>query len=161
MNRNSKPGWEIQLEAQTKNLRQQAKMIRPEEHRNMLGRKEKSNPISKTNNVTRGNKPSACERRMTKKISRQDKKYRQNRTFQNNEIKIYLQVRGECTTHTNNWIIKKDLRCPWCNGYRRRYWTRRHEFKSWTDCISHSSNTLGKGMNRIILPQLWVNSRAD
>ena len=27
-----------------------------------------------------------------------------------------------------------------------------HEFKSWTDCISHSTNTLGKGMNPIILP---------
>ena len=24
--------------------------------------------------------------------------------------------------------------------------------KSWTDCISHSTNTLGKGMNPIILP---------
>ena len=23
-------------------------------------------------------------------------------------------------------------RCPWCNGYRRRKWTRRHEFKFWT-----------------------------
>ena len=45
-------------------------------------------------------------------------------------------------------------RCPWCNGYRRRNWIRRHEFKSWmkTDCISHSTNTLGKGMNPIILP---------
>ena len=30
-----------------------------------------------------------------------------------------------------------------------------------TDCISHSTNSLGKGMNPIILPQLWVNSRAD
>ena len=38
------------------------------------------------------------------------------------------------------------------NGYRRRNWTRRHEFKSWTDCISHSTNTLGEGMNPIILP---------
>ena len=27
-----------------------------------------------------------------------------------------------------------------------------HEFKSWTDCISHSTNTFGKGMNPIILP---------
>ena len=31
-----------------------------------------------------------------------------------------------------------------------------HEFKSWTDCISHSTNR--KGMN---LPHLCVNSRAD
>ena len=49
----------------------------------------------------------------------------------------------------NNWEKWRGL---WCNGYRRRNWTRRHEFKSWTDCISHSTNTLGKGMNPIILP---------
>ena len=42
-------------------------------------------------------------------------------------------------------------RCPWCNGYRRRNWTRRHEFESWTECISHCTNTFGKGMNPIIL----------
>ena len=50
-------------------------------------------------------------------------------------------------------IIRQVLwRYPCCNGYRRRNWTRWHEFKSWTDCISHSTNTLGKGMNPIILP---------
>ena len=27
-------------------------------------------------------------------------------------------------------------RCLWCNGYRRRKWTRRHEFKSWTRMIA-------------------------
>ena len=44
-------------------------------------------------------------------------------------------------------------RCPLCIGYRRRKWTRRHEFKSWSrHCISHSTNTLRKGMNQIILP---------
>ena len=48
--------------------------------------------------------------------------------------------------------ILSPRRCQWGNGYRRRKWTRRHEFKSWTDCISHSTNTLGKGMNPIILP---------
>ena len=36
--------------------------------------------------------------------------------------------------------------------YLYRNWIRRHEFKSWTDCISHSPNTFGKGMNSIILP---------
>ena len=34
------------------------------------------------------------------------------------------------------WIIDKIWRCPWCNGYRRRKWTRRHEFKSWTRLIA-------------------------
>ena len=44
-------------------------------------------------------------------------------------------------------------RCPWSNGYRRRKWIRQHEFKSdEINCISHSTNTLGKGMNPIILP---------
>ena len=28
-------------------------------------------------------------------------------------------------------------RCPWCNGYRRRNWTRRHEFKFWTRLIAY------------------------
>ena len=45
-------------------------------------------------------------------------------------------------------------RCPWCNDYRCRKWTQRHEFKSWMRLIAfpHSTNTLGKGMNPIILP---------
>ena len=30
-----------------------------------------------------------------------------------------------------------------------------------TDCISHSTNTLGKGMNPVILPPPRVNSRTD
>ena len=33
-------------------------------------------------------------------------------------------------------IIAENRRCPWCNGYRRRKWTRRHEFKSWTRLIA-------------------------
>ena len=48
--------------------------------------------------------------------------------------------------------IEPIWRCPWCNGYRRRNWTRRHEFISWTDWSSHSTNTLGKGIKPIILP---------
>ena len=56
-------------------------------------------------------------------------------------------------TTNYNWHNRHfHRRCPWCNGYRHRNWTRRHEFKWWTDCISHSTNTLGKGMNPIILP---------
>ena len=45
-------------------------------------------------------------------------------------------------------------RCPWCNSYRRRKWTGRLEFKilDEADFISHSTSTLEKGMNPIILP---------
>ena len=34
----------------------------------------------------------------------------------------------------------------WCNGYRRRIWTQRHEFKSWTIWLHFTlyTNTLGK-----------------
>ena len=44
--------------------------------------------------------------------------------------------------------------CPWCNGYHHRKWTRATRVQNLdeTDCISHSPNTLGKGMNPIILP---------
>ena len=28
--------------------------------------------------------------------------------------------------------ISNTRMCPWCNGYRRRKWARRHEFKPWT-----------------------------
>ena len=42
-------------------------------------------------------------------------------------------------------------RCPWCNGYRRRKWTRVQTLDE-ADCISHRTNTLGKGMNPSILP---------
>ena len=58
-----------------------------------------------------------------------------------------------------NKIIRHDInhywRCPWCNRYRHRMWTRRYEFNSFNSRLivfSHSTNTLGKGMNPIILP---------
>ena len=54
-------------------------------------------------------------------------------------------------------------RCPWCNCYRCRMWTRRHEFKSWTSLIIFhiALIPLGKVWIQIFSLQLWVNSRAD
>ena len=45
-------------------------------------------------------------------------------------------------------------RYPWCNGYRRRKWdtAARVQILDQANYISHSTNTLGKGMNPIILP---------
>ena len=37
----------------------------------------------------------------------------------------------------------------------------RFQIQDEVDCISHSTNTLGKGMNPIILPPAMENSRAD
>ena len=52
-------------------------------------------------------------------------------------------------------------RCPWCNCYRRRKWTRRHEFKSWTRLIAFPIAPLGKVWIQLFSLQLWVNSRTD
>ena len=45
-------------------------------------------------------------------------------------------------------------RCPWCNGYRclKMNTVTQVQILDETDCISYSTNTLGKGMNPIILP---------
>ena len=45
-------------------------------------------------------------------------------------------------------------RCLWCNCYRQRGMdtATRVQILDETDCISHSTNTIGKGMNLIILP---------
>ena len=48
-------------------------------------------------------------------------------------------------------ILETRWRCPWCHGYRHRKRTR-VQILDETDCISHCTNTLGKGMNPIILP---------
>ena len=54
-------------------------------------------------------------------------------------------------------------RCPWCNGYRHRKWTRWHEFKSWTRLIAFhiALMPLGKVWIQSLSLQLWVNSRTD
>ena len=54
-------------------------------------------------------------------------------------------------------------RCPWCNGYHHRIWTRQQEFKSWTWLIAFhiALIPLGKVWIQIYSLQLWVNSRAD
>ena len=51
----------------------------------------------------------------------------------------------------------------WCNCYRRRKWTRRHEFKSWTKLIAFhiALIPLRKKWIQLFSPQLWVNSRTD
>ena len=43
------------------------------------------------------------------------------------------------------WSLR--WRCPWCNGYRHRLWTRRYEINSWTRLKAFHI-----GMNPIILP---------
>ena len=70
----------------------------------------------------------------------------------------------KCTRQTtySNTIITV-LEVLWCNGYRRRKWTRWHEFKSWTRLIAFhiALIPLGKVWIQLFSLQLWVNSRAD
>ena len=60
-------------------------------------------------------------------------------------------------------LYKNTKLCPWCNGYRRRKWTRWHEFKSWTRLIAFhiALIPLGKVWIQLFSLQLWVNSRLD
>ena len=69
---------------------------------------------------------------------------------------------------TDTWgyckLTPSDKRwCPWCSRYRRRKWTRRHEFKSWTRLIAFhiALIPLGKVWIQLFSLQLWVNSRTD
>ena len=52
---------------------------------------------------------------------------------------------------------------PWCNGYCRRKWTRRLEFKTWTRLIAFhvAQIPLGKVWIQLFSLQLWVNGRTD
>ena len=60
-----------------------------------------------------------------------------------------------------NWFTNFNFiwwRCPWRNSYRRRKWTRRHEFKSWTWLIAFhiALIPLGKVWVQLFSLQLWV-----
>ena len=63
----------------------------------------------------------------------------------------------------NSSNISAIERCPWCNGYHRRKWTRRHEFKSWTRMTAFHIELipLGKVWIQLFSLQLWLNSWAD
>ena len=71
--------------------------------------------------------------------------------------------RWTCRDHPNYSITKIRWRCPWCNCYRRRKWTRRYEFKFWTRLIAFhiALIPLGKVWIQLFSLQLWVNSRTD
>ena len=69
-----------------------------------------------------------------------------------------------CMTHMTlfsspqNLISIDKVRCPWCNGYCRRKWTWRHEFKSWMRLIAFHITLipLGKVWIQLFSLQLWV-----
>ena len=89
-------------------------------------------------------------------------------------LKIGLVSHPSCAeemANTNNFLffffwfedIMVNWRCSWSYGYRRRKWTRRHEFKSWMRLVAFhiALIPLGKVWIQLFSLQLWVNSRTD
>ena len=107
-NRNSKPGWEITLEIQIRNL-QQAKMKRQKLNAGTCWDERKKSNTSKTSNTTRGNKSEDTgERRKTKKISRQDKTIQKNQGIPKTTKKDSVSMLGEnARRYTNNRMTRK------------------------------------------------------
>ena len=69
------------------------------------------------------------------------------------------------TGRMSAWIKKvpSSRRYLWCNGYRRRKWTRRHELKPWSRQIAFhiALIPLGKVWIQSFSLQQWVHSRTD
>ena len=75
----------------------------------------------------------------------------------------HIWVNNENTFCLYNFIKILLWRCPWCSSYRRRKWTQRLEFKSWTRLITFhiALISLGKVWIQLFSLQLWVNSWVD
>ena len=85
----SKPGWEIRLEMQIKNLRKQAKMIKQRKDAGIRkNKKEKARQEKITIRIEEINQKVLAKEGRLKRYRQKIKQYRQNRTFQNNERKM-------------------------------------------------------------------------
>ena len=97
----SKPGWEIQLETQIKNLRKPAKMIK--QRKDGGTRREEKEKVTQekiTIQLEEINQKVLAKEERLKRYRQRVKQYRQNRTFQNHERKFYQQLGGNDTkTH--------------------------------------------------------------
>ena len=113
LNGNSKPGLEIQLETQLRNL-WQAKMIKQKKNAGICwDKKKKSNSTSKTDNTTQRNEPDkAGERR---KILRRDKTIQTKQDMTKQRKKFYQQVGEGDKKHTNIWMTRKQ------NNFETKY----------------------------------------
>ena len=90
----SKPGWEIRLETQIKNLRKQAKMIKQKKDGGICrNKKEKATQEKITMQLEEINQKVLAKEEILKKYRQRVKQYRQNRIFQN----IYQQLGGHDT----------------------------------------------------------------
>ena len=89
----SKPGWEIRLEMQMKNLWKQAKKIKQWKDAGICrDRKEKATQEKITIQIEEINQKVLVKEGRLKRYQQRVKQYRQNRTFQNNKRKFYPQI---------------------------------------------------------------------
>ena len=94
----SKPGWEIRLERQIKNLQKQAKIIKQKKDAGICwNRKEKPTREKITIQLEEINQKVLAKEGRLKRYRQRVKQYRQNRTFQNKERKFYRQLGGDDT----------------------------------------------------------------
>ena len=80
-----------------------------------------------------------------------------------NAVKVQTIIITRTAFQSTHKDVLTTWRCPWCNGYRRRKWTQRHEFKSSTRLTAFhiALIPLGKVWIQLFSLQLWVNSWAD
>ena len=93
----SKPGWEVQLDTQIKNLRKQAKMVRQKDPGICWKRMEKTTREKITVKLEEINQKILAKEGRLKRYRQRIKQYSQNRTFQNNERKFHQQLGGHDT----------------------------------------------------------------
>ena len=109
-------------------------------------------------------KNSECDPRNKRKKFKKWKEFIQYMNFKINKSKQSLIVKIKVYVNIFKWLIDVIWwMCLWCNGYHRRKWIRRHEFKSWTRLIAFHIVLipLGKIWIQLFSLQLWVNSRTD
>ena len=135
----SKPGWEIRLKMQIKNLQKQVRMIRTPEWNK---EEEGTGNMGENNCTTWGKKQNVMAKEGRLKRYRQRvKQYRQNRTFQNNERKFYQQLGGSDTKTYQQPDIKET----------ERFWTKiwqpkkHNENSEWINNITREIEGLEKG----------------
>ena len=131
IHRNSKPGREIRLETQIRNLQQQAKMIRQRKNAGTYwDKKEKATQVKKKIQLKKINRKVLVKEARLKRYRNRIKQYRQYRTIQNNEKKILLASSGGDRTKTYQQLDDKETIQFWSKIWQRREHNRKPEWIS-------------------------------
>ena len=131
----SKPGWEFRLETQIENLRKQLKVIKQMKNAEInRNRNEKTTQEKLTIQLEEiYQKVLAKEGRL--------KRYRQNRTFQNNERKFYQQLGGD-DNKTYQQSNAKETERFWTKIWQRK---QHNEKAEWINHITRELEQLEEG----------------